>query len=66
MANDDAQPEGDAPDAPLHAQSDTTEDGEARTTPFSDDELEHFRELILQRRQEAKSEIGRASCRERV
>ncbi len=57
MANDDTQPEGDAPDAPLHAQSDTTEDGKERTTPFSDEELEHFRELILQRRQEAKSEI---------
>jgi len=57
MANDDTHSEDDAPDAPLHAQSETDEDGEERRTPFSDEELEHFRELILQRRREAKSEI---------
>jgi RNA polymerase-binding protein DksA len=28
-----------------------------RTTPFSDEELEHFRDLLLQRRREAKAEI---------
>jgi RNA polymerase-binding protein DksA len=28
-----------------------------RKTPFSDDELEHFRDLLLQRRREAKAEI---------
>lgn len=57
MANDDTHSEGDATDAPLHAQSETDEDGKERRTPFSDEELEHFRELILQRRREAKSEI---------
>jgi len=31
-------------------------DGE-RKTPFSDEELEHFKELLLQRRREAKDEI---------
>jgi RNA polymerase-binding protein DksA len=30
---------------------------EERETPFSDEELEHFRELLLQRRREAKEEI---------
>jgi RNA polymerase-binding protein DksA len=48
----------DASDAPLHAQSGEGDDGqEERKTPFSDEELEHFRELILQRRREAKAEI---------
>ena len=28
-----------------------------RETPFSDEELEHFRELLLERRREAKNEI---------
>ena len=28
-----------------------------RKTPFSDEELEHFKELLLQRRKEAKEEI---------
>ena len=28
-----------------------------RRTPFSDEELEHFKELLLQRRREAKEEI---------
>ena len=28
-----------------------------RKTPFSDDELEHFKELLLQRRKEAKEEV---------
>ena len=57
MANDDIDSDAEAPDAPLHAQSDTDGEGEARPTPFSDEELEHFRELILQRRREAKEEI---------
>ncbi|MFP4227931.1 MAG: TraR/DksA family transcriptional regulator [Salinivenus sp.] len=35
--------------------SDATE----RKTPFSDGELEHFRELLLQRRKEAKEEVER-------
>jgi len=30
---------------------------EDRETPFSDEELEHFKELILERRREAKDEI---------
>lgn len=30
---------------------------EERRTPFSDEELEHFKELLLQRRREAKEEI---------
>ncbi len=37
--------------------SDAT-NGEERETPFSDDELEHFKELLLQRRKEAKEEIS--------
>ena len=32
-------------------------DAQERETPFSDDELEHFKELLLQRRREAKAEI---------
>ncbi|MFB6099094.1 MAG: TraR/DksA family transcriptional regulator [Salinibacter sp.] len=55
MANDTSNSNTGAPEAPLHAQS--GEDGEERKTPFSDEELEHFRELILQRRREAKEEI---------
>jgi len=31
--------------------------GEERETPFSDEELEHFKDLLLQRRKEAKEEI---------
>jgi RNA polymerase-binding protein DksA len=58
MANDNTNSDPDAPEAPLHAQSNEAEDGEEkRDTPFSDEELEHFRELILQRRREAKEEI---------
>jgi DnaK suppressor protein len=30
---------------------------EERETPFSDEELEHFKELLLERRREAKEEI---------
>jgi len=30
-----------------------------RRTPFSDDELEHFKELLLERRREAKEEVER-------
>ncbi len=58
MANDHPESDTDAPEAPLHAQSGEDENGEEeRRTPFSDEELEHFRELILQRRREAKEEI---------
>jgi RNA polymerase-binding protein DksA len=35
-----------------------------RETPFSEEELEHFKELLLQRRREAKEEI--AQMREQV
>ena len=58
MSNDTANSDANGSEAPLHAQSGTNEDGaEERKTPFYDDELEHFRELILQRRREAKEEI---------
>lgn len=57
MANDSSDSENDTPEAPLHAQSGGGGDGESRRTPFSDEELEHFRELILERRREAKEEI---------
>lgn len=57
MANDTSNPENDAPEAPLHAQSTGGGEGGERKTPFSDEELEHFRDLILQRRREAKEEI---------
>jgi RNA polymerase-binding protein DksA len=54
MPNDTSDPS----DAPLHAQSGEGDEGqEERKTPFSEEELEHFRELILQRRREAKAEI---------
>jgi RNA polymerase-binding protein DksA len=33
-------------------------DPEERNTPFSDEELEHFKELLLQRRREAKEEVA--------
>lgn len=36
-----------------------TSDETERETPFSDDELEHFKELLLQRRKEAKEEVDR-------
>ena len=58
MANDEPESETDTSEAPLHAQSGTGDDGEEeRKTSFTDDELEHFRELILERRREAKAEI---------
>lgn len=41
---------------PTGASSDSTE-GDGRKTPFSDEELEHFKNLLLQRRREAKEEI---------
>jgi len=46
MANDQSDPEQ-QPHIPE----------EERETPFSDDELEHFKELLLERRREAKEEI---------
>jgi len=46
-----------ADDSPQNT-SQTTGDGE-RTTPFSDEELEHFKELLLERRREAKEEVER-------
>jgi RNA polymerase-binding protein DksA len=53
-----------ATDSPSpNSPSDTT-NGEDQETPFSDEELEHFRELLLQRRKEAKEEI--AQMREQV
>lgn len=56
MANNHS--DSDTSEAPLHAQSGEGGGGqEERKTPFSDEELEHFRELILQRRREAKAEI---------
>ncbi|MFO8098560.1 MAG: TraR/DksA C4-type zinc finger protein [Salinibacter sp.] len=36
-----------------------TSDETERETPFSDDELAHFKELLLQRRKEAKEEVDR-------
>ena len=55
MTNDSSQPRsGETPSA----------DADERTTPFSDEELEHFKELLLQRRREAKEEI--AQMREQV
>lgn len=49
MANDSPESEQNGSSSP--------EEGEDRNTPFSDDELEHFKELLLQRRREAKEEI---------
>jgi RNA polymerase-binding protein DksA len=55
MTNDSSQPSSrETPSA----------DADERTTPFSDEELEHFKELLLQRRREAKEEI--AQMREQV
>jgi len=50
MAND--TPQSDPNPSPSN-----TATGEERRTPFSDEELEHFKELLLQRRREAKEEI---------
>lgn len=36
-----------------------TSDETERKTPFSDEELAHFKELLLQRRKEAKEEVER-------
>lgn len=47
MAEESPQSEDAAPDEP------------ERETPFSDEELEHFKELLLQRRKEAKEEVDR-------
>lgn len=47
MAEDRPNDEGGAPDE------------SKRETPFSDEELEHFKELLLQRRKEAKEEVER-------
>lgn len=58
MANDHPDSDTDASETPLHAQSaEEGTGGEDRKTPFSEEKLEHFRELILQRRREAKAEI---------
>jgi len=58
MANDKPESDTNSSEAPLHAQSGTGADGEEkRKTPFTDEELEHFRDLVLQRRREAKAEI---------
>jgi RNA polymerase-binding protein DksA len=45
------------PDAPSNP--DAAPPADERETPFSDEELEHFRELLLQRRKEAKGEVER-------
>jgi RNA polymerase-binding protein DksA len=58
--------EGDMTAVPLHGES-TAEGTEGvspqdevdRTSPFSDDELEHFKELILKRRKAAMEDIER-------
>lgn len=47
MAEERPNDEGGVPDEP------------DRKTPFSDDELEHFKELLLQRRKEAREEVER-------
>ncbi len=47
MAEERPNDEGGAPDEP------------DRKTPFSDEELEHFKELLLQRRKEAREEVER-------
>lgn len=52
MANDQPNSEQEAPRS-------EAADSEARETPFSEEELEHFKELLLQRRREAKEEIER-------
>jgi DnaK suppressor protein len=51
---------------PLHAESTAegtegaaADDKVERVTPFSDEELEHFRELLLQRRRDAVEDIER-------
>ncbi|PQJ35577.1 molecular chaperone DnaK [Salinibacter sp. 10B] len=46
-----------ATDSPTPNSSSDTMSGEERETPFSDEELEHFKDLLLQRRKEAKEEI---------
>lgn len=58
--------EGEKTSVPLHGES-TAEGTEGvapdedapRRTPFSDEELEHFKELILERRRAAKEDIDR-------
>lgn len=49
--------EGDTAAVPLHSES--TADEVERKTPFSDEELEHFKELILKRRRAAVEDIER-------
>lgn len=39
--------------------TDAAPSADERETPFSDEELEHFKELLLQRRKEAKEEVER-------
>lgn len=48
MANDNAESDRTGSPSPSEGE---------RKTPFSDEELEHFKELLLQRRREAKKEI---------
>lgn len=67
MADRDPQHiQGDKTSVPPHGESTTeTTEGAApadeapRETPFSDEELEHFKELILQRRKNARDDIER-------
>lgn len=54
MVAEESDPVGEEPSASEEASA----DGE-RETPFSDEELEHFKELLLERRREAKEEVER-------
>jgi RNA polymerase-binding protein DksA len=49
-----SEPMANDPSASEPTESPSAED---RETPFTDEELEHFKELLLQRRREAKDEI---------
>jgi len=47
------------PDESTGTAADASSTGEERKTPFSDEELEHFKELILKRRKNARDDIER-------
>lgn len=60
MANSESQPTDSAPPNAADATAaDAPEAGEKKETPFSDEELQHFRDLIMKRRRAAREDIER-------
>lgn len=59
MAEKKARIESDLLSVPIDAEGDSPQDGETRKTPFNDEELQHFHDLIEARRTSAHEDIDR-------